>query len=170
MDITNRTPDRPAAMKAGPETDALWEVVCTARRDEDYLLQVACNVRLLAGRFDVRYRDLAPPLSIELQSLILRTVILEQDWEKYQHYDRWRFQDAAWRFAAHAFDLHPGDRVIRNAGETLRLMLTGVMYISEAVGDLSMSGSILKKDGTPGKRHTSIALLRTPWRKLPASP
>ena len=170
MDFTNRTPDRPTAMKDDAETASLWDAVRAGKRDEEYLLGVGCNTRLLAGRFDSGYRVLAPPLSPELQSLVLRTTVLEQDWEKYQDYDLWRLQDAAWRFAGHAFDLHPGDRVICDLGKTQRLMLTEVLVVGDDVGDLAVGGPILKKDGSPGKRRFSIALLRTPWRKLPAPP
>ena len=164
-------PDQPTPMKQDPESSRLLEGLHAARRDQDYLFEPAANAKILACRFDSRHRNLQPPLSPELQALIQRTEDLERDWDAFDAEAARKIDEAAWRFAAHVFDLHPGDRILCNGNQgPIRLLLTELFVVDHPAAGLLAQGFRLRRDGTPGKRIGAAHLMQTPWRKLATVP
>lgn len=167
MDPDN-PPDQPTPMKPGPESCRLLEAFHAATRDDEYLAEVAENAKMLTFRFDSRHRYLKPPLSPVLQSLIQRTEDLEQAWEDFKVEHARTLDDAAWRFVTHAFGLHRGDRILCVCDQRpMRIQIGRLLLRLPAPVELAAEGPVLRKDGTPGKRHHMILLMETPWRKLP---
>lgn len=156
-------------VKLDDETQKLWDSLLAAKDDDEDLFDLSCDARRLAGWFEGREFHFRRPVSEELQALIQRARDLADAFMAHEHELKGRYESLSWRFTAHAFELRPGDRIsYRNWKQQEEAISVDRLSIGDSdIGDITVGGRILKKDGTPGKREFWIPLLRTKWSKLP---
>ena len=152
-------------LRLDDETLRLWDALLNAKRDHKNLGLLAGDLDCLSGRFD-RYVELVLPLSVELQSLLVRVKDLTDEWSEHLCEIDESLQGVAWQFASHAFGLHRGDCVRYG----IRILSTDHLFVTdEAVGSLGLRGRILTKRGVPGRREVEFALLQKPWSIVEAA-
>jgi hypothetical protein len=159
---SNDSPER-APMKLDAETERFWNDLLTAKEDKLYLFEIAVDLERLAGRFDAPTGGFRIPLSAGLRSIIQRAGDLADAWEIYDPEIDAGLQTVAWRFANHAFDLRYGDDVKWPGGG---IVADQLVVDSPEVGDLSLSGRLLRPGKPPSTRRASISLLKILWRKI----
>ena len=146
-------------MKEDDESYELWRALLAANQDQKYLSNISAQIEALGGRFDGPKRKFRIPLGAKLEELIQRARDLTDEWYTHDEEIESSVQDIAWRFAAHAFDLHRGDQAV------------SVDYLfvrEETLGELGTHGHILTKKGVPGRRRMHFYLLWREWSKITA--
>lgn len=165
-------------MNLDSEIHRLWDSLTTATRKQYNVSELSLQVQILAERVEIGDFEFEQPMSDELKALIQRAKHLAEEFTAHEQEIENGYQDAAWAFAAAAFDIKKGDYIQHTnwkgepqslSADDLHLSCSvfGERISSCEVGDLYVNGRIVKKDGTPGKKTDGIHLRKETWTKKP---
>ncbi len=151
-------------MKRNTKTDQLWAALLGVAAEHDRWSETAFFLNYVVERFNAT----VPPLmlSAKLQELIRRSTNLAEEWETYSRTIEQQLHTAAWRFAAHAFDLRPGDRLTCVDRRPPVLVADALYILDSTVGHLGLRARVPKKNGQLSPREYKLTLFDTVWRKI----
>jgi hypothetical protein len=164
-------------MKFDDHTRALWDEVREADRHRRNFEQLTRQVSALASRVDdalafpADYDELQfrLPISEQVTSLIQRAKQLVSEFEVEEKRIEQQFHDVVWRFLEVGSGLRRDDRICCSdwKGRPITVVPHNFWVGDKGVGDLVFWCTIVRKDGTVGKRDHSFHLEKDSWTKKP---
>ena len=152
-------------MNYDAESHRLWELLLKALGEQAWQFRLCCATHRLAA-LPVTL-DPAISLSATMQELLQQSRALVRGLNAHQETVDDHVQAAAWRFAAHAYDLRRGDHLTCADGRPPRLIADELFVTGHAVGHLELRAWDAAQAGQPGRHAHTLTLFDTVWRKLP---
>jgi hypothetical protein len=160
-------------MTLNDNTQALWEELREADRNKRNFESLASTVATLASWFeDADYSEdsgITFPPSDEVAALVLRAKQLAAAFGSEGLRVQQQFRSTAWRFLEAAYDLRDEDRILCSDwhGRPLTVVARDFWVGDGSVGDMLLWCTIVRKDGSIGKRDHSFHLQKDSWSKKP---
>lgn len=151
------------------ERNELWSAVTNANTQHYNLLDIQSAIQILSTALE-RNDDsrLQEPISPELTSLVTRAKRLSDDFHQHEQEIAELFQKVVWGFVETEWNLLRGDRIeYTNWQGNRHILIAEVLHVRGLdLGDLSLVGHIVKKNGKPGKKEDWLQLIQIEWVNL----